>query len=132
MWANRDATVIPVATTTAQNLGTIAMADQLNLLRERVPLSERDIARATGADEQTIASWLGRKSAPEGEQAARLSELVAVVQELTLAIRPETISPWLNRKMRLLGGRAPVEAIASGRYEQVREIAAELAAGTFT
>jgi hypothetical protein len=44
-------TSVPTMTATMHtNIGTIALADQLNRLRERVPLSKQDVARATGAD----------------------------------------------------------------------------------
>lgn len=43
---------------TADTLGTIAFADQLKRLIDRVPWSEREVALATGADEPTVAAWL--------------------------------------------------------------------------
>ena len=49
-----------VATSTATNIGTIALADQLNRLRARVALSEGDVARATGVDEATVRQWVER------------------------------------------------------------------------
>jgi DNA-binding transcriptional regulator YiaG len=60
---------------TAANIGTIALADQLNRLRERVPLSEQDVAQATGADLVTVQAWLRREAAPMGACANRLTEL---------------------------------------------------------
>jgi hypothetical protein len=44
---------LAVMTATAST-PTMALADLLIGLRERVPLSEAQIARATGADEQTV------------------------------------------------------------------------------
>ena len=49
------------------------------LLRARVPLSEHDVARATGVDEATVREWIERKSPPTGVRANRLNELIAVV-----------------------------------------------------
>ena len=45
---------------------TIALADLLIALRERVPVSEAQIARATRADRATVAAWLERREAPGG------------------------------------------------------------------
>ena len=61
-----SATVPIMATSTPTTIGTIAIADQLQHLRQRVPLSEGDVARATGADERTVRTWLERTAAPEG------------------------------------------------------------------
>jgi hypothetical protein len=41
---------------TADTLETIALADQLRRLIDRVPLSVREVALATGADEPTVAA----------------------------------------------------------------------------
>ncbi len=61
----------------------------------------------------------------------RLAELMAVVETLEQVTRAQAIGPWLDRKVPALDDRTPA-LIASGGYEQVYEIAAELAAGTFT
>jgi DNA-binding transcriptional regulator YiaG len=68
-----------MARSPAANMGTIALADQLNRLRERVPLSVLEVARATGADETTVREWFDRKTAPIGASASRLAELIALV-----------------------------------------------------
>ena len=43
----------------------MAPADLLIGLRERVQLSEAQIARGTGADTETVRTWLERRAAPE-------------------------------------------------------------------
>jgi hypothetical protein len=45
---------------------TIALADLLIALPERVPTSEVQIARATLADRATVAAWLERGRLPLG------------------------------------------------------------------
>jgi DNA-binding transcriptional regulator YiaG len=126
------ATVLGVATATSTNIGTIALADQLNHLRARIPLSESDIARATGTDEATVRTWIDRKAAPMGDQANRLSELIAVVDEMALNVKAESIPGWLASELPALGGTAPADVIAGGSYERVMSLAAGLSAGAFT
>jgi hypothetical protein len=75
------------AVATAANIGTIALADQLNHLRARVPLSEADVARATGADPAIARQWIERTEPPMGVFANRLAELMAVVEEMALKRR---------------------------------------------
>jgi hypothetical protein len=118
--------------TTAASIGTIALADQLNRLRERVPLSEPDVARATGADLQTVRAWLAREAAPMGASANRLTELIAVLDEMAGSFKPESLPSWLNDAVPALDGQAPADAIAAGRYERVMDLALGLSAGAFT
>lgn len=127
-----DAMVLDRVTTTAKTIGTIAIADQLRHLRYRVPVSERDIARATGADEETVRDWLARKAPPAGVQANRLLETIAVIEEMALNVRPEGLSDWLSSDVPALGGKAPADVIAAGGYEQVMDVARGLTYGAFT
>ncbi|MGH3610986.1 MAG: hypothetical protein ACRDRD_23295, partial [Pseudonocardiaceae bacterium] len=66
---------------------TMAPADLLIGLLERVPMSKAQIARATQADPATIRLWLRRREAPAGLEAQRLTELVAFVDEMARNIR---------------------------------------------
>jgi len=126
------ATVIPVATTAAHSTATIALADQLIHLRERVPLSPQDIAAATGADEQTVSTWLARQAAPSGAPAARLTELIAAVERLEVTTKREAIGDWLRREVPALDDRTPLEAIAAGGYERIARFAEDLIYPPFT
>jgi DNA-binding transcriptional regulator YiaG len=126
------ATLPFMATSTATSIGTIALADQLNHVRARVPLSERDVARATGAEQATVRQWIERKAAPMGVEANRLAELIAVVEEMALNIEPDGIPEWLRGEVPALEGETPADVIASGGYQRVIDIALWLSAGGFT
>ena len=126
------ATVLNMATSAATDIGTIALADQLKHLRERVPLSEHDVAAATGADEVTVSGWLERSIVPTGQPAMRLSELIAACERLEISTKPDVIPDWLNRPVPMLGGHTPLEAIASGGYERVAAIAEDFIYPSFT
>ena len=126
------ATVIPVATTAANSTATIALADQLIHLRERVPLPVADIATATGADQDTVEAWLARRAAPSGAPAARLTELIAAVERLEVTTKREAIADWLRRKVPALDGRTPLETLAAGGYERIAGFAEDLISPPFT
>ena len=132
MQRTMGATLTVMATSAATNIGTIALADQLNHLRARVPLSEQDVARVTGAEEATVRQWIERKAVPMGVQANRLAELIAVVEEMALNIQPDGIPDWLRREVAALDGESPADVIASGGYQRVMDIALWLSAGGFT
>lgn len=87
----------------------MALADLLIALRERVPLSEAQIARGTAADEETVRAWLGRRRAPAGEEGQRLDGQVDV-----------------------LDGANPFDEIACGRYERMIQYARGISDGVFT
>jgi hypothetical protein len=126
------ATLPVMAMPAATSIGTIALADQLNRLRARIPLSEEDVARATGAKRAIVRQWIERKAAPMGAQANRLAELIAVVEEMALNIQPDSIPGWLRDEVPALGGETPADVIASGGYQRVIDIALWLSAGGFT
>ena len=111
---------------------TIALADLLIALRERVPMSEAQIARATRADRATVAAWLERREAPDGLHAERLAELVAFVQEMALNVRGDALAGWLDGAVDVLAGANPLDEIAEGRYKQMIDFARGLSHGVFT
>jgi hypothetical protein len=129
--APTGATLLVMATSTARTIGA-TLTDLLELVRGRVPLTNGDVAAATGADEKTVARWIERKGAPAGEQAARLSELIAVVERLEVSTKPDAIPDWLNRAVPMLDGQTPLQTIAAGGYDRVAAIAEDFIYPTFT
>jgi len=111
---------------------TVALADLLIGLRERVPMSELQIARASGADRATVKAWLERREAPDGLHAQRLTELVAFVQEMALNVQGDALASWLDGTVDFLGGANPLHEIAEGRYERMIDFARGLSHGVFT
>jgi transcriptional regulator with XRE-family HTH domain len=110
----------------------LAYADEVVRIRRLAPLTERDIARATGASVPTVSAWLHRTRAPRGQRADRLVELAALVERLAAVLQPDYVPVWLNRPLAALGHRKPLEVIAGGGYEDVSRIVAGLEAPTFT
>ena len=85
-------------------------------------LSDRDIARATGAAPGTVREWLTGLSSPSGVDAERLAELSLLVERLARVIRPTYIPAWLNRSMAPLDDDKPIERIAAGDYRSVAQL----------
>ena len=110
------------ATPTQPATDTIALADQLIRLLERVPLSETDIGKATGAEPRAVRAWLARQEAPAGVQADRLCELIATVKLLEGSMKPAGTLSWLSTNVEELNGTTPLAALAAGNYEQVRTV----------
>jgi transcriptional regulator with XRE-family HTH domain len=111
---------------------SLAYADEAIKIRELAPLTERDIARATGAGISTVSAWLHRTRAPRGQRAERLVELSAITERLAGVLEHEYIPVWLNRPLAALGHRKPIDVLATGGYEELSRIVAALEAPTFS
>jgi hypothetical protein len=108
------------------------LADHLNHVSARIPLSPQLIARATGADPAVVGRWLERTAAPIGGKANHLVELMAVVEAMEMSVKPERIPEWLLSSVDALDGDAPADVIAAGGYQRVIDIAQWLSCGGFT
>jgi uncharacterized protein (DUF2384 family) len=111
---------------------SLAYADEAMRIRRIAPLTERDIAKATGAGVSTVSAWLHRSRAPRGQRAERLVELSALVERLAGVLEADYVPVWLNKPLVALGHRKPIDVIAAGGYDEVSRIVAGLEAPTFT
>jgi DNA-binding transcriptional regulator YiaG len=122
-----------ITMTATASAPTMAPADLVIGLRERVRLSETQIARGTGTDENTVRGWLERREPPDGVRGQRLTELVAFIEEMARNLRGETLAgSWLDGNVDFLGGANPLDEIAAGRYESMMQYALGLSYGAFT
>jgi hypothetical protein len=103
-----------------------AYAEEAIHVHDTGHLSDREIARATGAAPSTVREWLARRSAPSGARAERLVELSSVVERLARVIRPTYIPVWLNKPLAALDDDKPIERIASGDYRSVARLVSGL------
>jgi len=101
---------------------THAYAEEAIHVHDLGHLSDREIARATGAAPSTVREWLARRSAPSGVRAERLVELSSLVERLARVIRPTYIPVWLNKPIPALDDDKPIERIASGDYRSVARL----------
>ena len=97
-----------------------------------VPLTEQDLAIATGASQATVAAWLDGIAAPEGAHADRLIELAVIVQRLARTMTADAIPGRLNTAVPVLDGQRPLELIAGGQYERVARVVASFESPVFT
>jgi hypothetical protein len=101
---------------------TLAYAEEAIQVHDTGHLSDREIARATGAAPSTVREWLARRSAPTGVRAERLAELSSLVERLALVIRPAYIPVWLSKPVPALDDDKPLERIAQGDYRTVARL----------
>lgn len=89
-------------------------------------LSDRDIARATGAAASTVRAWLARSRTPTGERAERLVELSALVERLARVVDPSYIAVWLRKPVPALEDEKPLDVIGRGDYRRVARLVSAL------
>lgn len=101
-------------------------------VREVARLSDRDVARATGAGVSTVGAWMRRTRTPTGLRAERLAELSAVVERLSRVIDPGYISVWLRKPVVALDDEKPLDVLARGEYRRLSRVISELESPTFS
>jgi transcriptional regulator with XRE-family HTH domain len=107
-----------------------AFAAEAARIHEVAHLSDREIARATGAAPSTVRDWLRGRSAPTGVRAERVAELAEVVDRLARVMRPDYIAVWLLKPVAALGDRKPADLIAAGKATKVARVVSALESPT--
>jgi transcriptional regulator with XRE-family HTH domain len=110
---------------------TTAFAEEAARIRETGHLSDRDIARATGAGVSTVGAWLRGTRSPRGDRAERLAELSAIVERLARVMEPGYIPVWLQKPLPALDNEKPIELLAQGEWRQVARLVSALESPTF-
>ena len=103
-----------------------AFAKEARRVHERGHLSDRLIARATGAARSTVRGWLAMRSEPTGQRAERVAELSALVERLARIMRANDIPVWLTKPLEALDDEKPIELIARGDYLRVARLISNL------
>lgn len=107
---------------------TLAIVEEVIYVHEKAHLSGHDIARATGAADSTVRSWLARTRSPSrsNEVVERLIELSAIVERLMRVIDPSYVSIWMRKPIPALDDRKPLDMIRNGDFRDVSKIVAAL------
>lgn len=109
-----------------------AFAREASYVREVGHLSDRDIARATGAGVSTVGAWMRRTREPTGGRAERLVELSAMVERLARVIDPDYIPVWLHKPVVALDDEKPLDVLARGEYRRLSRLISEFESPTFS
>jgi transcriptional regulator with XRE-family HTH domain len=102
------------------------------LLNEHT-LTQREIARMTGADERSVRRWLASRDSINIQQRYTrvIDDLRDLMGILGSTLPGEQFARWLRARNRYLRGARPLDTIAEGRYERVREAAEAYADGSY-
>ena len=97
-------------------------------IRDLAGITDRQIARATGAAPSTVRDWFSGRTSPTGMRAERVAELGEVVDRIARVMDASFIPVWLLRPIEALGDSRPLDLIAKGQAGAVARVASELEA----
>jgi hypothetical protein len=93
-------------------------------------LTQASIAKATGATVRSVRNWQGT-SAIRPQNDERLRQLREIVLLLRETLTPRGVGQWLNARNRLLDGRRPLDVMAGGHADAVRDAANAYVEGAY-
>jgi predicted transcriptional regulator len=95
-----------------------------------VGFTQKQIASATGATDRSVRNWAatGAIRPTYDERIRELSEISLLLSETMTA---RGVTQWLSARNRQLGGEKPVDLIARGDGDRVREAAESFVAGAY-
>src|SRR3984957_21288050 len=105
-----------------RNLDRAVEAGEVVLRLHNYGFTQASIAKATGATVRSVRNWQ-ETSAIRPQNDERLRELREIVLLLRETLTPRGVGQSLTARNRILGGRRPIEVVAEGRADSVRDAA---------
>jgi hypothetical protein len=107
----------------------VAADDIVRALR-RLGFTQKQIANATGATDRSVRNWAatGAIRPAYDERIRELSEISLLLSE---TLTPRGVTQWLNARNVLLDDERPVDLIARGEADQVRDAAEAYLEGSY-
>ena len=115
---------------TVKSLDRAVEAGEVVLRLRDFGLTQASIAKATGATVRSVRNWQ-ETSAIRPQNDERLRELREIVLLLRDTLTPRGVGQWLTARNRLLGGRRPLDVMAEGRANAVRDAANAYVEGAY-
>lgn len=108
-----------------------ALVQRLERAAAKVELDPGDLARVLETNPRTVSRWLSQETAPRAETRERLLELIAVLERLSLTLKPEAAHDWLFMPNPLFEHHKPVELLRNGEFRRVLGAIDAMAEGVF-
>ena len=92
-------------------------------------ISQGDVGAVTGVSDRAVRGWGSSQIRPDRYD--RLADLRDVALILSGSLSPRGVGQWLHARNRLLAGRRPLEVLAAGSVEEVRQAAQGFVDGAY-
>lgn len=107
------------------------LAERLKHLTHETDLDQAEVARVLGTSARTVARWILEEARPRREARERLLEVLAVLERLSMVLRPEPAHDWLFSPNPQLGHEKPADLLREGRFREVLGLIDALGEGVF-
>ena len=114
----------------AQTLERAIEADEIIAALRTYGFTQADIASAVGVTDRAVRDWAHEKPLRRGNE-ERLQAVRQIVLLLDDSLSKRGVGQWFRAHNRLLDGRRPLDVLADGDYEAVRQAAASFADGAY-
>lgn len=114
----------------AQTLERAVEADEIVAALRTYGFTQADIASAIGVSDRAVRDWEREKPLRRGNE-EKLHAIRQIVLLLDDSLSRRGVGQWFRAHSRLLDGRRPLDVLAEGRYEEVRQAAASFADGAY-
>ena len=105
-------------------------ADDIVRALSGIGLTQKVIARATGASDRSVRNWAATGAIrPAFDE--RIRELSEVSLLLSETLTGRGVAQWLAARNQLLDGGRPIDLIAQGEAERVRQAAESFVEGAY-
>lgn len=105
----------------------------LAAIKRDLDLSDEELARATNAGVRTIRRLLSDADRPKKTRLEEsIDDLRAIVELLREAYSGQATRSWLMARNRLLAFDRPIDRLAKGNFDEVREAAEAFVDGDYT
>ncbi len=108
----------------------VEVGEVVRRLRDDYGLTQSAIAKATGTSARAVRNWEAT-SAIRARNDERLRDLREVVLILSETLTARGVGQWLSARNRLLNGRQPIDVLAEGKMEAVRDAAKAYVEGAY-
>ena len=98
---------------------TLSLAPSLHHIMDTLGITPRELARAVGASDKTVARWLADETYPQHHSREKLAELEALTERLLDSFdSPESVAQWIHNPTRSLAMLRPIDAIVAGQIDR--------------
>ncbi len=92
-------------------------------------VTQAEVGAVTGVSDRAVRAWATSTIRPPRYD--RLAELRDLVLLLSDSLTPRGVGQWLHAQNRLLGTERPLQLIAAGRLDEVRQAAQAFIDGSY-
>lgn len=114
----------------AATLDRAIEADEIVAALREYGFTQADVAAATGVSERSVRNWANDTPLRRRHE-ERLQALRQIVLLLDDSLTPRGVGQWFRAHQRMLDGRRPLDVLADGDFDGVRQAAAGFAEGSY-